>query len=82
MISLKAHFDGKVIVPDEPVKLPKGRSLVVTVQVAKSSKKKRKQSALEWIQENAVANDSLPDDLSYNLDHYLHGAAKKSPPKV
>ena len=33
--SLNAHFDGKVIVPDEPVKLPVGQPLCVQVEVGK-----------------------------------------------
>lgn len=35
--SLAAHFDGKVIVPDEPVQLPVGHPLRVHVEVASSS---------------------------------------------
>ena len=31
MRAVKAHFDGKVFVPDEPVKLPKGRPLLLSV---------------------------------------------------
>jgi hypothetical protein len=31
MVTIKAHFDGKVIVPDEPVDLPVGRWLEVQV---------------------------------------------------
>ena len=33
--SLNAHFDGKVIVPDEPVQLPVGQSLHVQVELGK-----------------------------------------------
>jgi hypothetical protein len=31
MIEIKAHFDGKVLVPDEPVDLPQGRQLTLQV---------------------------------------------------
>jgi hypothetical protein len=79
-IVVKAHFDGKVIVPDEPVDLPKDQPLVVRIRLSKPVKK-RKKSALEWIAENAVADDSLPPDYSYQLDHYLYGTPKKEPPK-
>jgi hypothetical protein len=81
MVSVKAHFDGKVIVPDEPVDLPKDQPLIVQVRVARSTSKPKKQSALDWIAEHAVADDSLPVDLSYQLDHYLYGTPKKEPPK-
>ena len=32
MVSFTAHSDGKVIVPDEPVDLPKGQRLRVTIE--------------------------------------------------
>jgi hypothetical protein len=34
MVRLKAHFDGRVLVPDEPVDLPTGVALDVVVQAA------------------------------------------------
>lgn len=32
MVSFKGHFDGKVIVPEEPVNLPINQSVRITVQ--------------------------------------------------
>ena len=32
MIILRAHFDGRVLVPDEPVDLPQGRTLEIQVR--------------------------------------------------
>lgn len=32
MVTLKAHFDGKTIVPDEPLALPPNQKLRVTVE--------------------------------------------------
>jgi len=82
MIAAKAHFDGKVIVPDEPVALPKNQPLVVHVEVVKKPKRKKKKgiSALRWLAENAVEDDSLPTDLSYQHNHYLYGTPKKPEP--
>jgi len=34
MVAIKGHFDGKVIVPDGPVDLPKDRPLLLHVEVA------------------------------------------------
>ena len=34
MTTLRAHFDGKVIVPDEPVDLPVNQPLIVRVEPA------------------------------------------------
>jgi hypothetical protein len=41
--SLTAHFDGKVIVPDEPVHLPVGPRLRVVVEVAPPTDGPRRQ---------------------------------------
>lgn len=32
MTTLRAHFDGRVLVPDEPVNLPQGRTLELVVR--------------------------------------------------
>lgn len=32
MVTLKAHFDGKTIVPDEPLSLPPNQKLRVTIE--------------------------------------------------
>ncbi len=80
MIAVKAHYDGKVIVPDEPVDLPKGEPLIVQIKLAELGKNKRKhrgKSVLQWLEENAVANDGLPADLAHQHDHYLYGTPKK-----
>ena len=34
MVAFKGHFDGKVIVPDEPVNLPAGQRLIVRLERA------------------------------------------------
>lgn len=31
-MTIKAHFDGKVLVPEEPLDLPSGKRVVVTVE--------------------------------------------------
>ena len=32
MTTLRAHFDGRVLIPDEPVDLPRDRTLLLEVQ--------------------------------------------------
>ena len=83
MIAVKAHFDSKVIVPDEPVDLPKNQELVIHIDLEQRHKRAAsgKQSALDWIAENAVDDDSLPTDFSYQHDHYLYGTPKKQEPR-
>jgi hypothetical protein len=77
MIALKAHYDGKVIIPDEPVNLPKDEALVVHIEVAGDGKKGR--SVLEWMDQLEVDDASLPADLAHQHDHYLYGTPKKEP---
>lgn len=80
MIAVKAHFDGRVIVPDEPIQLPKGQAIVVHIEL-EPAKDKRKLSVLDWIVANRIKDDNLPTDLSYQHDHYLYGTPKKKPPR-
>ena len=32
MVPIKAHFDGKALIPDEPVDLPRDRTLILHVE--------------------------------------------------
>jgi hypothetical protein len=83
MIALKAHFDGRVIVPDEPVDLPRGQRLIVQLQTdgPRTSNGEETRSVFEWLAENAVDDPSIPVDLSFQHDHYLYGTPKKPEPK-
>ena len=80
MINFNAHFDGKVIVPDQIVDLPRDRSFVVHIEAASDADPAgvaaAPQSALQWLAENAV-EDELPGDLSAQHDHYLYGTPKR-----
>ncbi len=78
MIALKAHFDGKVIVPDEPVELPTNEPLTVHVELTTTNQNQHQEegSVLKWLVDNAV-EDSLPPDLAHQHDHYLYGTPKK-----
>jgi hypothetical protein len=75
MIAFNAHFDGKVIVPDEAVDLPLDRLLLVSVETPVDVNPSG-ESALNWLAENAV-DDELPADLSAQHDHYLYGTPKR-----
>lgn len=84
-IAFKGHYNGTVIVPDEPVTLPADCTLAIRVEVmppAKQETKKRKQpSVLEWIAANPIDDPAMPADFSANLDHYLYGSPKKKSDK-
>jgi len=79
MLDFNARFDGKVIVPEHAVELPRGRSFVVHVEIpgdADAPVKESPQSALHWLAENAV-EDELPVDLAAQHGHYLYGTPRR-----
>jgi hypothetical protein len=74
MISIQAHFDGRVIVPEEPIDLPQHE--IFMVRIERSNEPEDSPSALAWLAKQEV-EDNLPADLSRQHDHYLYGAAKR-----
>jgi hypothetical protein len=76
MISIDAHFDGKVTVPHDPVDLPRDRDLIVRIEPADSAPAEP-ESSLSWLAENSVDGPATPDDLAHRHDHYLYGSRKR-----
>lgn len=76
MIAINAHYDGKVIVPDEPVDLPPNQALIVRIET-KSLEPPTRESALAWLAANASDSTDVPSDLSHQHDHYLYGVPKR-----
>jgi len=77
VISIHAHFDGNVIVPDDPVDLPRNQALIVQIEPVNQPDRARDASSLDWLAENAVDSSVLPTDLALEHDHYLYGTNKK-----
>ena len=77
MIAINAHYDGKVIVPDEPVDLPPNQALIVRIEAKKVDESPARESALAWLVANASDNTDVPADLSHQHDHYLYGVPKR-----
>ena len=73
-MTVNAHFDGKVIVPDEPLDLRPNQALIVQIEPLENE---AEESALAWIAANAVDSEALPTDLADQHDHYLYGRPKK-----
>ena len=73
-MTVNAHFDGKVIVPDEPLDLRPNQALRVQIEPIEDE---GEDSALAWIVAHAVESDALPTDLADQHDHYLYGRPKK-----
>ena len=77
MVALKGHFDGKVIVPDESLDLPRNQRLIVHVEPIPDKEPAQEPSLLEWMAQNPVDDSALPSDLAHEHDHYLYGTPKK-----
>jgi hypothetical protein len=75
-MTVNAHFDGKAIIPDEPLDLPPYQALVVQIERAGTGETVDG-SALAWLAANAVGSDDLPTDLADQHDHYLYGSPAK-----
>ena len=72
-MTVSAHFDGKVIVPDEPLDLPPNQALILQIQAVSEEDVPAEESSLAWIAANAVDSDALPVDLAVRHDRYLYG---------
>jgi hypothetical protein len=83
--SLRAHFDGKVIVLDEPADLPTHTPLKVevTLESEATSEPKRRRGILadlaDWAESLPIDPDS-PGDRAAQHDHYLYGTPKRADP--
>jgi hypothetical protein len=81
MTVVKAHFDGKVLIPDEPVKLPVNCALELHIQplaqgAPASANGKPLLKLLEALEE-LPANPDWPADGAAQHDHYLYGLPKR-----
>ncbi len=78
----RAHYDGRVLIPDEPVELPKDKSLHVQVldekapEGDKPSDDDRPLMKLVRLAEQFPDYPDWPADGAAQLDHYLYGTPK------
>jgi hypothetical protein len=77
MTTVNAHFDGKVIIPDEPLDLPPNQPLIVSIEPVAERQGAAEESVLSWLAANAVESNVLPTDLADRHDHYLYGRSTK-----
>jgi hypothetical protein len=67
-----AHYDGRVIVPDEPVSLPVGQKLRLRVEIPASEV-----GQFAHLADFAADIPDSPGDLSVQHDHYNYGTPKR-----
>lgn len=71
-LSITGHFDGNVIVPDQPIQLPKGQRVALVIQSVDAMPAKFAELA-----QFAADLCDAPDDLASQHDHYLYGTPKQ-----
>jgi hypothetical protein len=75
MTTIRAHFDGRVLVPDEPVNLPKNAPLEVDVRPMLESAPSL--ADLASLATEFPPNPDAPRDRASQHEHYLYGTPKK-----
>jgi predicted DNA-binding antitoxin AbrB/MazE fold protein len=70
MSVIRAHFDGRVFVPEEPVDCPKGTPVCITVE------DNGREDVLARIARLARPG-GLPADFSEQHDHYVKGTVRR-----
>jgi hypothetical protein len=68
-----AHFDGQVIVPDEPLSLPIGQKLQVRIENASEEAR-----PFANLADFAADLPDSPGDLAVEHDHYNYGTPKQN----
>ncbi len=81
MIKFKAHSDGSVIIPDEPVEIPSGTPFRVSIEpVRETDAEKQREKGLPLLDVALEISKNLkgnyPKDLARNHNHYLYGRPK------
>ncbi|PQV64736.1 hypothetical protein B1R32_1033 [Abditibacterium utsteinense] len=78
MTTLLAHFDGQVLVPDEPVNLPQNRTL--RIQIEEEPMAPAPLRALYNAFKDLPDDPQSPRDGAAQHDHYLYGTPKRDNP--
>jgi hypothetical protein len=75
--TLKARFDGRVFIPEQPVNLPVGYILEIPIAYLPApGGSKRPLAELLGLLEQLPANPDWPADGAAQHDHYLYGTPK------
>jgi len=79
MTRIRARFDGRVLVPEEPVDLPVNCAVDLLVQQATEVKEGAARGPLKELALSLAklpANSAWPQDGAAQHDHYLYGVPK------
>jgi hypothetical protein len=81
MITVKARFDGRVFIPEQPVDLPAETvvEIIITPPDTKSSARAPLADLAELMKQ-FPADPDMPADAAAQHDHYLYGTPKRQCP--
>jgi hypothetical protein len=77
--TIKAHFDGKAFIPDEPVDLPSGTEVQIHILCETQPPSGTLADLADWA-ETLPTDPSSPGDAAAQHDHYLYGTPKRDNP--
>jgi hypothetical protein len=78
--TLKAKFDGRVFVPDEPVNIRAGETVTLNIVVNDEHSEKTPLQRLLEIAEQFDGDPDSPGDAAMQHDHYLYNTPKRDNP--
>ena len=77
MIQLELKYDGHVFIPQQPVDLPAGYKVVVSVASTTDSAPEKSLLDLVRLADEFPRDPNAPTDRAAQHDHYLYGTPKK-----
>ena len=82
MYTVKARYDGRVFIPDQPVDLPVGFVLDISIEPPSPPEAKPIQPLTQLLEEleHLPENPDWPPDGAAQHDHYLYGTPKRENP--
>ena len=77
MITVKARFDGRVFVPEQPVDLPVGQAVEIPIPPPTTTPSPQPLADLMKALDHLPENADWPADGATQHDHYLYGTPRK-----
>lgn len=80
-MTVRAHFDGRTLVPDEPLDLPPNCQVEIEIRPVAATAVVPARKPLKELAERLAelpANPDWPADGASEHDHYLYGTAKRA----
>jgi hypothetical protein len=77
MVRITGKFDGKVIVPDEPLELAAGERVTVIIEPVSTDQSAAPTDPLDFLASKAQIDETAPADLATEVDHSLYGTPKR-----